>query len=155
VHGDLKAANVLLTRGGEDVGGLWGHTLGYRVTAKVADFGLALQLDPKDTHATMAARVSGSTKSTLSQTQVKVKSISAYAGGVCSCINPGLYLKPASAHHQELCIKKGSFLQCRWQLCYLPSCRIGSFLHCRWQQLLHIVVFARAVLPFQGFRPVR
>jgi serine/threonine protein kinase len=57
VHGDLKAANVLLTRGGEDVGGLWGHTLGYRVTAKVADFGLALSLDPKDTHATMAARV--------------------------------------------------------------------------------------------------
>jgi serine/threonine protein kinase len=59
VHGDLKAANVLLTRGGEDVGGLWGASLGYRVTAKVADFGLALQLDPKDTHATMAARVGG------------------------------------------------------------------------------------------------
>jgi serine/threonine protein kinase len=58
VHGDLKAANVLLTRGGEDVGGLWAQSLGYRVTAKVADFGLALSLDPKDTHATMAARVS-------------------------------------------------------------------------------------------------
>jgi hypothetical protein len=28
------------------------------VTAKVADFGLALSLDPKDTHAAMAARVS-------------------------------------------------------------------------------------------------
>jgi serine/threonine protein kinase len=59
VHGDLKAANVLLTRAGEDVGRLWARTLGYRVTAKVADFGLALQLDPKDTHATMAARVGG------------------------------------------------------------------------------------------------
>jgi serine/threonine protein kinase len=59
VHGDLKAANVLLTRGGEDVEGLWAANLGYRVTAKVADFGLALQLDPKDTHATMAARVGG------------------------------------------------------------------------------------------------
>jgi serine/threonine protein kinase len=58
VHGDLKAANVLLTRGGEDPGGLWARNLGYRVTAKVADFGLALSLDPKDTHATMAARVS-------------------------------------------------------------------------------------------------
>ncbi|KAF6240407.1 kinase-like domain-containing protein [Scenedesmus sp. NREL 46B-D3] len=56
VHGDLKAANVLLTRGGEDVGGLWAASMGYRVTAKVADFGLALQLDPQDTHATMAAR---------------------------------------------------------------------------------------------------
>jgi serine/threonine protein kinase len=59
VHGDLKAANVLLTRGGEDVRGLWARNLGYCVTAKVADFGLALSLDPKDTHATMAARVSG------------------------------------------------------------------------------------------------
>jgi serine/threonine protein kinase len=58
VHGDLKAANVLLMRGGEDPGGLWARNLGYRVTAKVADFGLALSLDPKDTHATMAARVS-------------------------------------------------------------------------------------------------
>lgn len=58
VHGDLKAANVLLTRGGEDVGGVWAATLGYKVTAKVADFGLALSLDPNDTHATMAARVS-------------------------------------------------------------------------------------------------
>jgi serine/threonine protein kinase len=57
VHGDLKAANVLLTHGGEDVGGLWARNLGYRVTAKVADFGLALSLDPKDTHATMAARM--------------------------------------------------------------------------------------------------
>uniref|UniRef100_A0A383W883 Protein kinase domain-containing protein n=1 Tax=Tetradesmus obliquus TaxID=3088 RepID=A0A383W883_TETOB len=56
VHGDLKAANVLLTRGGEDCGGLWASCLGYRVTAKVADFGLALQLDASDTHATMAAR---------------------------------------------------------------------------------------------------
>ncbi|WIA35332.1 hypothetical protein OEZ86_003786 [Tetradesmus obliquus] len=56
VHGDLKAANVLLTRGGEDCGGLWASCLGFRVTAKVADFGLALQLDPSDTHATMAAR---------------------------------------------------------------------------------------------------
>jgi hypothetical protein len=29
-----------------------------QVTAKVADFGLALPLDPADTHATLAARVS-------------------------------------------------------------------------------------------------
>jgi hypothetical protein len=29
-----------------------------QVTAKVADFGLALPLDPSDTHATLAARVS-------------------------------------------------------------------------------------------------
>lgn len=30
----------------------------WQVTAKVADFGLALPLDPSDTHATLAARVS-------------------------------------------------------------------------------------------------
>jgi serine/threonine protein kinase len=46
VHGDLKSGNVLLT----------GSSTG-RLSAKVADFGLALCLDPHDTHATMAARV--------------------------------------------------------------------------------------------------
>ncbi|KAF8060546.1 RPL6 [Scenedesmus sp. PABB004] len=56
VHGDLKAGNVMLTKGGDDPGGVWAATVGYRVTAKVADFGLALPLGPADTHATMAAR---------------------------------------------------------------------------------------------------
>jgi serine/threonine protein kinase len=46
VRGDLKSGNVLLT------GGSTG-----RLSAQVADFGLALCLDPHDTHATMAARV--------------------------------------------------------------------------------------------------
>eukprot|EP00775_Hariotina_reticulata_P008079 gene8079-8273_t len=56
VHGDLKAGNVMLTKGGQDPGRVWAATVGYKVTAKVADFGLALPLDPQDTHATMAAR---------------------------------------------------------------------------------------------------
>jgi serine/threonine protein kinase len=59
VHADLKAANVMLTSGGDDVSGTWGAASGApRMTAKVADFGLALPLDPSDTHATLSARVS-------------------------------------------------------------------------------------------------
>lgn len=58
VHGDLKAANVLLSKSGDDRGSAWTATIGYRVIAKVADFGLAMPLGPNDTHATMPARVS-------------------------------------------------------------------------------------------------
>eukprot|EP00879_Flechtneria_rotunda_P020363 GHRR01021415.1.p1 GENE.GHRR01021415.1~~GHRR01021415.1.p1 ORF type:complete len:591 (+),score=196.37 GHRR01021415.1:254-1774(+) len=58
VHGDLKAANIMLTKNGEDPSGAWRVAVGYKVVAKVADFGLALTLDSNDTHATMAARVS-------------------------------------------------------------------------------------------------
>ena len=58
VHGDLKAANVLLTKTGDEPGSAWQPIVGHRVTARVADFGLAMPLDPNDTHATMAARVS-------------------------------------------------------------------------------------------------
>jgi hypothetical protein len=54
----LQAGNVMLTKGGHDTGHVWAATVGYKVTGKVADFGLALPLDPQDTHATMAARVS-------------------------------------------------------------------------------------------------
>jgi serine/threonine protein kinase len=75
VHGDLKAANVLLTRGGEDVGGLWAQSLGYRVTAKVADFGLALSLDPKDTHATMAARVSADLRTRVRASTQRMRAV--------------------------------------------------------------------------------
>lgn len=58
VHADLKAANVMLTNTGEDLGGVWAvGPGGRRLTAKVADFGLALPLDPSDTHATLSARV--------------------------------------------------------------------------------------------------
>ena len=57
VHGDIKASNVLLTGAGADgmtAGGMqWSS-----VTAKVADFGLALLLAPADTHATHYSRVS-------------------------------------------------------------------------------------------------
>jgi serine/threonine protein kinase len=58
VHADLKAANVMLTNGGANAGGVWGAASNVlRMTAKVADFGLALPLDPSDTHATLSARV--------------------------------------------------------------------------------------------------
>lgn len=57
VHGDLKAANVMLATGGPDPEGLWG-TFGRRLTAKVADFGLAVSLGPSETHASLTARVS-------------------------------------------------------------------------------------------------
>jgi serine/threonine protein kinase len=58
VHGDIKAANVLLTGVGmEELSG--GSVVQWRhVTAKVADFGLALLLGPADTHATHKSRVS-------------------------------------------------------------------------------------------------
>ena len=56
VHGDIKASNVLLTGAGADgmkaAGMQWSS-----VTAKVADFGLALLLGPADTHATHYSRV--------------------------------------------------------------------------------------------------
>jgi serine/threonine protein kinase len=58
VHADLKAANVMLTSGGDNANGTWCAAVGgRRMTAKVADFGLALPLDPSDTHATLSARV--------------------------------------------------------------------------------------------------
>ncbi|KAF6253981.1 hypothetical protein COO60DRAFT_363306 [Scenedesmus sp. NREL 46B-D3] len=57
VHADLKAANVMLTNGGDNANGTWAAASGaLRMTAKVADFGLALPLDPSDTHATLSAR---------------------------------------------------------------------------------------------------
>lgn len=71
-HGDLKAGNVLLTagsitspgqRGGSDeeqqrAAEVWAQAGSLPLTAKVADFGLAMPLGPSDTHATMLARVS-------------------------------------------------------------------------------------------------
>lgn len=59
-HGDLKAANVLLTAGsiGEATDEVWADASCLPLTAKVADFGLAMSLGPTDTHATMLARVS-------------------------------------------------------------------------------------------------
>jgi serine/threonine protein kinase len=66
VHGDLKAGNVMLTSSSSgSVAGLpavrmWASGTGDRtLTAKVADFGLALPLGPRDTHATLLARVGG------------------------------------------------------------------------------------------------
>eukprot|EP00775_Hariotina_reticulata_P007113 gene7113-7327_t len=56
VHGDLKAGNVMLTKDGDDPDGVWTVQVGFKVTAKVADFGLAFPLDPNDTHATLSAR---------------------------------------------------------------------------------------------------
>jgi serine/threonine protein kinase len=64
VHGDLKAGNVMLTS--SSVGSLgsppsismWASSGQRPLTAKVADFGLALPLGPADTHATLLARVS-------------------------------------------------------------------------------------------------
>ena len=56
VHGDIKASNVLLTgAGAKDL--QTGGTQWKSVTAKVADFGLALLLGPADTHATHNSRV--------------------------------------------------------------------------------------------------
>jgi len=60
VHGDVKAANVLLTSSSSGMAERdWG-ALGLQqpayLTAKVADFGLALLLGPTDTHATHNSR---------------------------------------------------------------------------------------------------
>jgi hypothetical protein len=41
IHGDLKARNILLKTSATDARGF---------TAKVADFGLSMQVDPNDTH---------------------------------------------------------------------------------------------------------
>lgn len=63
VHGDLKAGNVMLTDIGNnscDGARVWSTAGGRRLTAKVADFGLAMPLGPSDTHATLMARVRGS-----------------------------------------------------------------------------------------------
>lgn len=57
MHGDLKAANVMLAGGAPDEEGLWGR-FGRRLIAKVADFGLAVPLGPSETHASLTARVS-------------------------------------------------------------------------------------------------
>jgi serine/threonine protein kinase len=66
VHGDIKASNVLLTWAG--AGGLKAAGLQWNsVTAKVADFGLALLLGPSDTHATHYSRVSNMTVSNCMQ----------------------------------------------------------------------------------------
>lgn len=56
MHGDLKAANVMLASGGADPGGLWAEACGRRLIAKVADFGLAVPLGPTETHASLTAR---------------------------------------------------------------------------------------------------
>ena len=58
VHGDIKSANVLLTGGGAEGLGHGAVPQWRDVTAKVADFGLALLLGPTDTHATHKSRVS-------------------------------------------------------------------------------------------------
>jgi serine/threonine protein kinase len=68
VHGDLKAGNVMLTSSSSSSGGagglpsvrMWSAAGEKALTAKVADFGLALPLGPTDTHATLLARVGGS-----------------------------------------------------------------------------------------------
>lgn len=72
-HGDLKAGNVLLTAGSitnagqhcccdehdeQSAAEVWAQAGSLPLTAKVADFGLAMPLGPSDTHATMLARVS-------------------------------------------------------------------------------------------------
>lgn len=63
VHGDLKAGNVMLTSSSAANTGalpsvrMWAAPPGTPpLTAKVADFGLALPLAPSDTHATLLAR---------------------------------------------------------------------------------------------------
>ncbi len=48
VHSDLKARNVLLRSDGQDPRGF---------TAKVADFGLSLTIDPNSTHISNAFQV--------------------------------------------------------------------------------------------------
>jgi serine/threonine protein kinase len=70
IHGDVKAANVLLACAPGDVAealprraALWraAAALGgpaNQLTAKVADFGLAMVLPAADTHATLVMRVS-------------------------------------------------------------------------------------------------
>ena len=77
-HGDLKAANVLLT-GNMAMSNscacgfgrcscalqVWTAAGSPPLTAKVADFGLAINLGPQDTHATMMARVSAQARSRL------------------------------------------------------------------------------------------
>ena len=67
-HGDLKAGNVLLTAnpspcandGCSDPSAgsaeVWIAAGSQPLSAKVADFGMAMPLGPKDTHATMLAR---------------------------------------------------------------------------------------------------
>lgn len=65
VHGDLKAANVMLAAGGADPDGLWAATIGRPLIAKVADFGLAVSLPESDSHATLTARVRGGTMGTV------------------------------------------------------------------------------------------
>jgi serine/threonine protein kinase len=72
-HGDLKAGNVLLTAGSianavqncccdehdeQSAAEVWVQAGSLPLTAKVADFGLAMPLGPTDTHVTMLARVS-------------------------------------------------------------------------------------------------
>mgnify|MGYP001806919092 CR=1 FL=1 len=67
-HGDLKAGNVLLTVNPSPGNGdgcpdhsekcveVWTAAGSQPLSAKVADFGMAMPLGPKDTHATMLAR---------------------------------------------------------------------------------------------------
>lgn len=56
----LQAGNVMLTSMSNGVAGrVWSVGGGRQLTAKVADFGLAMPLGPTDTHATLLARVSG------------------------------------------------------------------------------------------------
>jgi serine/threonine protein kinase len=67
-HGDLKAGNVLLTVNpspgnsdgcpdhSEKCVEVWTAAGSQPLSAKVADFGMAMPLGPKDTHATMLAR---------------------------------------------------------------------------------------------------
>jgi serine/threonine protein kinase len=69
-HGDLKAGNVLLTANptpgsSTSCSGqfarsveVWAASGSQPLSAKVADFGMAMPLGPQDTHATMLARVS-------------------------------------------------------------------------------------------------
>ena len=50
IHGDLKARNILLKTSATDARGF---------TAKVADFGLSMQVDPNDTHVSEVSGVMG------------------------------------------------------------------------------------------------
>jgi hypothetical protein len=70
-HGDLKAGNVLLTATATPGNShscsehfarsteVWIGAGTQPLSAKVADFGMAMPLGPQDTHATMLARVGG------------------------------------------------------------------------------------------------